>query len=88
MFFAHLLQLVGNDKPVAHPTWLVQQLKLYAALFLFQTGQLSRGAACELAGTDIYSFLAACKQYQIPVINYPAEDLAADLARFNERHSQ
>jgi predicted HTH domain antitoxin len=65
---------------------LVQQLKLYAALFLFQTGQLSRGAACELAGTDIYSFLAACKQYQIPVINYPAEDLAEELARFNARH--
>jgi len=67
---------------------LVQQLKLYAALFLFQTGQLSRGAACELAGIDIYSFLAACKQYQIPVINYPAEDLATELARFNERHPQ
>ena len=67
---------------------LPQQLKLYAALFLFQTGQLSRGAACELADTDIYSFLAACKQYQIPVINYPAEDLVAELARFNARHSQ
>ncbi len=65
---------------------LLQQLKLYAALFLFQTGQLSRGAACELAGTDIYSFLVACKQYQIPVINYLAEDLVAELTRFNERH--
>jgi predicted HTH domain antitoxin len=64
---------------------LGQQLKLYAALFLFQTGQLSRGAACEFAGTDIYTFLEACKQYQIPVINYPASELAVELARFNNR---
>ena len=34
-----------------------QQIKLYAALLMFQSGQLSRGAACELAGVDIYDFL-------------------------------
>jgi hypothetical protein len=48
---------------------LAQTLKLYAALFLFQTGQLSRGAACEFAGTNLGTFLEVCKQYQIPVLN-------------------
>jgi len=36
---------------------------------MFQSGQLSRGAACEFAGVDIYEFYAACKLYQISVID-------------------
>ncbi len=34
---------------------LALQLKLYSALLLFQSGQLSRGAACEFASVDIYT---------------------------------
>jgi hypothetical protein len=45
--------------PQQDRTTLAQQLKLYSALLLFQSGQLSRGAACEFAGVDIYTFLAA-----------------------------
>jgi hypothetical protein len=48
---------------------LAQTLKLYVALFLFQTGQLSRSAACEFAGTNLGTFLEVCKQYQISVLN-------------------
>jgi predicted HTH domain antitoxin len=66
---------------------LGEQLKLYSALLLFQSGQLSRGAACEFAGVDIYNFLAACKQYKIPVINTEPSDIEADLLRFQRRHS-
>ena len=32
------------------------QIKLYAALLMFQSGQLSRVAACEFVGVDIYDF--------------------------------
>ncbi len=60
--------------------------KLYSALLLFQSGQLSRGAACEFAGVDIYTFLAACKQHKIPVINIEVNDIEADLLRFQRRH--
>ncbi|UJS25251.1 UPF0175 family protein [Thiothrix winogradskyi] len=67
-------------------TTLAQKAKLYTALLLFQSGQLSRGAACEFAGVDIYSFFAACKQYNIPVINTDADDLEADVMRFNRLH--
>lgn len=66
---------------------LAQQLKLHSALLLFQSGQLSRGAACEFAEVDIYSFFAACKKYQIPVINLNADEVEADVLRFERRHS-
>jgi len=65
---------------------MAQQLKFYTALFLYQCGQLSRGAACEFAGIDIYTFMAACKQYQIPMINNSLEELKTDLARFKSKN--
>ena len=55
-------------------------------LFLYQCGQLSRGAACEFAGIDIYTFMAACKQYKIPMINNSLEELETDLARFKSKN--
>jgi len=39
---------------------MAQQFKLYAALLMFQSEQLSRGAACEFAGVDIYAFIYEC----------------------------
>lgn len=66
---------------------LTQQIRLYSALLLFQSKQLSRGAACEFAGVDIYAFLAACKKYNIPVINIDPDDLESDVTRFKQKHS-
>jgi len=62
---------------------IAQQFKLYAALLMFQSEQLSRGAACEFAGVDIYTFMDACQKHKISVMNYPAKNIEADLARFN-----
>jgi hypothetical protein len=64
---------------------LAQQLKLYSALLLFQSGQLSRGAACEFAG-GTHTFLAGTKKHKIPVINIETDDIEADLLRFERRH--
>lgn len=36
---------------------------------------------------DIYTFLAACKKHNIPVINIDPDDLEADLTRFKQKHS-
>ena len=63
-----------------------KQIKLYAALLMFQSGQLSRGAACEFAEVDIYDFHLACKHYQISVIDSPVESIEADVLRFQQRH--
>ena len=57
---------------------IARQLKLYTALFMFQAGQLSAGAACEFAEIDRYAFLAACKRHHIPVIDYDEDELATE----------
>ncbi len=62
------------------------KIKLYGALLLFQSGKLSRGAACEFAGVDIYTFLAACKKHKISVINTEVDDIETDLYRFTQKH--
>ena len=64
-----------------------KKLKLYGAILLFQSGQLSRGSACEFSGVDIYTFLAACKKHKIPLSNIEPDDIEADLNRFNKLHS-
>ncbi|MGA1826621.1 MAG: UPF0175 family protein [bacterium] len=58
---------------------MAQYLKLYTALLMFQDGQLSAGAACEFADIDRYAFLLACKQHNIPVIDYEEDEIEADL---------
>jgi predicted HTH domain antitoxin len=67
---------------------LSQQVRLLSALLLFQSGQLSRGAACEFADVDIYVFLAACKTHNISVVNIEPDDLESDLLRFNQKHPE
>ena len=66
---------------------VVAQIKLYTALLMFQSGQLSRGAASEFANVDIYQFLQACKQHHISLFNTTAESIEADVLRFQQRHS-
>lgn len=63
---------------------MAQKLKLYSALFMFQAGHLSAGAACEFAGIDRYAFLNACEQHKIPVINYDPDELEEELKRLEE----
>ncbi len=65
---------------------ITQQVKLWTALLLFRSGQLSRGAACELANVDIYTFLAACQDHQISVINSSPEELEAEWLRINQKY--
>ena len=57
---------------------IAAQVKPYAALFMFQAGQLSAGAACEFASVDRYAFIEACKRYRIPVIAYDEDELKRD----------
>ena len=76
-------QQLGLDK-----SSLSQQVRLFSALLLFQSGQLSRGAACEFAGVDIYTFLTACKKHKISVVNTEPDDLEFDLVRFNQKHPE
>lgn len=66
----------------ASPEELAQRFKLYSALMMFKTGQLSAGGACELAEIDRYAFLSACAQHGIEAVSYDADELADDLRGF------
>ncbi len=60
-------------------TELVQQIKLYAALIMFRSGQISAGAACEFAGIDRYAFLTACKKHDIDTVDYDENELENEI---------
>ncbi len=63
----------------SQPSEIADRIKLYAALMMFQAGELSAGLASQLAGVDRYAFLAECKKHGIPAVSYDPEELAADL---------
>jgi predicted HTH domain antitoxin len=58
---------------------LAFQIRLMAALKMFELGKLSSGKAAELAGLSRVEFLEACGRYHVPVFNYNAEDLEGEL---------
>ena len=62
------------------------RLKLSTALLMFQKGQLSAGAACEFADVSRYTFLAACKQHNISVIDYDEDELEVDFENLKRTH--
>jgi predicted HTH domain antitoxin len=68
-------QYLADENPAA----LGQRIKLYAAMRMFQSGEISAGAAAELAGVDRFTFAAACQKHGIPVVDYPVEELRAEL---------
>ncbi len=69
-------QYLVNQGPVE----LAKRIKLYAALLMFQTKEISAGAAAELAEVDRFTFAVECQRLRIPLVDYPAEELAAELA--------
>ncbi len=61
------------------PVELGRRIKMYAALLMFQAGEMSAGAAAEFAEVDRLAFAAECQRHGIPLIDYPAEDLRDDV---------
>lgn len=59
-------------------------IKLYAAIFLFQSHKLSLGKSAEFADVSKDFFLDLLNQYRIPIINYSKEDLDEELLRLQE----
>ena len=56
-----------------------RQLKLYTALLMYRTGELSAGAACEFAGVDRFTFLDECKKLGITTLEANHKQLESDL---------
>ena len=71
------------DKPfVAEPRESVaSKIRLHAAAGLYRAGELSIGAACELAGVDRYAFLDFCKRQGVVLQTQTPTELEAEFHR-------
>ena len=58
---------------------VVQFGRTQLSLWAFAADELSARAAAELAGVDRFTFLEACEKHAIPVIDYPPEELRAEV---------
>lgn len=67
------------------PEELRKQVLLSHALILFKEGKISIGLAKELAGINTYDFMQSCAKHGIPVVNYPEEDLAAEIQAIRQQ---
>lgn len=75
--------LPDNQFIAETPEEVTRKIRMYAALGLYQAGDLSIGAASELAGVDRYTFLDFCKQEGITLQTQTPEELEAEFKKFN-----
>jgi predicted HTH domain antitoxin len=61
------------------PEELDAQVRLMAALKMFELGKLSSGKAAELAGMSRVEFLDQCGRYRVSIFNYSPDELEAEL---------
>ena len=66
------------------PEEATQKIRMFAALGLYHAGELSVGAASELAGMDRYEFLDFCKREGITLHTQTPEELEANLKKFRK----
>jgi predicted HTH domain antitoxin len=57
-----------------------EDAELLLAMKLFETGRISLGQAAELSGYTYPAFLEVLRHAKIPVANYTAEELRAEVA--------
>lgn len=57
------------------------QIRLMAALKMFELGKLSSGKAAQLAGMSRVEFFEMCGRYHVPIMNYSAEEVEAELTQ-------
>jgi predicted HTH domain antitoxin len=55
------------------------QVRLMAALTMFELGKLSSGKAAELAGLSRGEFFEACGRYRVSLFKYSDEEIEAEL---------
>jgi predicted HTH domain antitoxin len=60
---------------------LEDQVRLMAALKMFELGKLSSGHAAQLAGRTRAEFFEACGRYRVSIFNVPSEEAADELRR-------
>ena len=64
------------------PEEVTRKIRIFAALGLYQAGELSIGAASEVAGLDRYEFLEFCKREGLILRTQTPEELEEDVRNF------
>ena len=64
------------------PEEATRKIRMFAALGLYQAGEVSVGAASELAGLDRYEFLEFCKREGVVLRTQTPEELEQDIRNF------
>jgi predicted HTH domain antitoxin len=59
-----------------------RKIRMFAALGLYQAGEVSVGAASELAGLDRYEFLEFCKREGVVLRTQTPDELEEDVKKF------
>lgn len=60
---------------------LEAQIRLMAALKMFELNKLSSGKAAQLAGISRVEFFEMCGRYSVPIVNYSANEIEAELTQ-------
>ena len=66
------------------PEAVAHKIRLYAALGLYQAGEISIGAASELAGIDRYEFLELCKREGVVLRTQTPDELEFEFKKFSK----
>jgi predicted HTH domain antitoxin len=64
------------------PEEATRKIRMFAALGLYQAGEISVGAASELAGLDRYEFLEFCKREGVALRTQTPDELEEDVKKF------
>jgi len=62
-----------------------QELKMLAAVKLYELGRISSGKAAALAGMDRTTFLLSLGQYRVPVFNYTTAEVEREVEEAKAR---
>ena len=68
-----------EDAVALTPAELERQVRLMAAIKMFELGKLSSGRAAELAGVSRVQFIELCSQYGVPIADYSPEELDSEV---------
>jgi predicted HTH domain antitoxin len=55
-----------------------KEARMALSMKLFEMGRLTSGQAAQLAGVSRIAFIFACPQWNVPAVNWDAEELNAE----------